>query len=522
MNKNLHEVDKLFRDALDNHNEPAPPGAWQGIDAELDKRQVNLFREKYYRLRRIMIGGIAAAVLVTAIFIAKKALDKPTLVSQGITKESEQQAASPIAKNQPTQAQKINSNKTDDKILTERKEQGATNGIAQTLTGQQADANEINASSVQGHGAVNHQNRSLKNEETRPNGPGNAIAQSSTYNTGRSGKKPAGKTAGSTAAGTEVLVADNLHEGTSAPGLTGTGNAQMNASSTQGQVEAEEKALYPYLASAIPYNKPDVFASLTSSAAPGIHMPKSNVRQNTSSRFSVTAFGSPNYSYTSLKDNDAVQSSARQKRIFENEERTSSSYTLGLLFGYALNKHFTIQSGIEYSKTTTDIAPKIIYARRDNWGHTRYEFNCSAGSAYMDPKTAPAPPSIGDSVKVGGSSLEVSYIGVPVLLNYRISMSKFSLEPTVGFTLNFLHTGESSTSFVTMPGTPKEREAVWGLKNTYVDAALGLGAAYQFNRKLSVVVKPQVRLALSSTNENMPVKTYQNYFSVESGLRFNL
>ncbi len=56
MNKNLHDIDKIFKDGLEDHLEPAPPGVWDAVNNDLDKKQAFHFKEKYYRLKRMALA----------------------------------------------------------------------------------------------------------------------------------------------------------------------------------------------------------------------------------------------------------------------------------------------------------------------------------------------------------------------------------------------------------------------------------------------------------------------------------
>ncbi|MEO7766110.1 MAG: hypothetical protein ABIS01_01745, partial [Ferruginibacter sp.] len=55
MNKNLHDIDKLFKTALDNQEENPSKGVWDNIDKNLDKNKVVDISRKYFQLRRVAI-----------------------------------------------------------------------------------------------------------------------------------------------------------------------------------------------------------------------------------------------------------------------------------------------------------------------------------------------------------------------------------------------------------------------------------------------------------------------------------
>ncbi|MEP7111454.1 MAG: hypothetical protein ABI760_25890, partial [Ferruginibacter sp.] len=55
MKENLHDIDKLFRAALENQAEPPSSTVWDAIDKKLDKTRVVEINMKYARLKKIAI-----------------------------------------------------------------------------------------------------------------------------------------------------------------------------------------------------------------------------------------------------------------------------------------------------------------------------------------------------------------------------------------------------------------------------------------------------------------------------------
>ena len=55
MNKNLHDIDKLFKSALEQHEDIPSPGVWDAIDNKLDKNKVVDINKKYNQLKKIAI-----------------------------------------------------------------------------------------------------------------------------------------------------------------------------------------------------------------------------------------------------------------------------------------------------------------------------------------------------------------------------------------------------------------------------------------------------------------------------------
>ena len=56
MGENLHDIDKLFRDALDEHEELPPGKVWDALDSNLDKSNVIQIKRKYNNLKRLAVA----------------------------------------------------------------------------------------------------------------------------------------------------------------------------------------------------------------------------------------------------------------------------------------------------------------------------------------------------------------------------------------------------------------------------------------------------------------------------------
>src|SRR5438093_12255095 len=58
MSEHLHDIDNLFKDPIEGHEEAPSAGVWEAIDKQLDKKRVIQIERKYSHLRKI------AAVLI--------------------------------------------------------------------------------------------------------------------------------------------------------------------------------------------------------------------------------------------------------------------------------------------------------------------------------------------------------------------------------------------------------------------------------------------------------------------------
>ena len=245
-----------------------------------------------------------------------------------------------------------------------------------------------------------------------------------------------------------------------------------------------------------------------------------HLRKGKTSLFSLTGFFSPDFVSSDLK-NDHPRFREDDRIKFEQEEKFKFSSTVGLLVDYNIAKRWKLQSGITYSLRITDIQPKTIYARPDNNGNINYRFNCSAGYSFVTLDAA-SPPVSGDSIITLPSTNTLHYIGVPLVIKYVFTNGRFSLVPGLGIAANFLTQGKLQTSIATSMGNKiSTSNNIQGLKSTYFNGALSVGAQYKLNNAFELTFVPTMRFALSSINRNAPVKTNESSFGLAGGVIVN-
>ena len=93
MKNDLHDIDKLIKDGIENHHEELPPSAWNAVSADLDKTQAALYHSKYHRLKK------AAFVLATLCFLSAGYIIFDVLKQkQSAAKQTQSNAVTPLKK----------------------------------------------------------------------------------------------------------------------------------------------------------------------------------------------------------------------------------------------------------------------------------------------------------------------------------------------------------------------------------------------------------------------------------------
>jgi len=524
MMRNLHDIDKVFKDGLEDHLEPVPSSVWDALNNDLDKKQAVHFKEKYARLQRLafllllLVVFTGASLFYFNSFRSKELAitrykPKQDLRTEHIANESlssGKRSAQADSKDSVT----MNVTATDNIKPVMKALPPAIEKSSSPVTAEKqeiAKVNDVSANSNQRWSAntANVNSTGLKAQPFRQRSPAkHPVDGIEKY------------------AAIETVLGNNT-------GLNNTDRKENAGVIASDRTYAAAGLLFHPATASTPsavipapllhHNVGSIL--LTDSINNIVKQEKAKLRKNSNGlsvhRFSLTAFVSPNHSFTRLENDGFLSGPGRDKKEALHSEQQGSSYSAGLLVNYGLSKHITLQSGLVFSAAKTTIAPKTIYARADNTGQARYELNCSTGSAYYTPKTG-TPPVVGDSILITGSGTNISYIGIPVSVNYVIKAGKFLIKPGAGVSLNFLTSNRSTADFGFSTGNGKENASIDGLKSSYLDGSLGLGIEYMISKRISAGVRPIVRWAFTSINKNTPVRTYQNFTSLETGLRISL
>ena len=243
-----------------------------------------------------------------------------------------------------------------------------------------------------------------------------------------------------------------------------------------------------------------------------------HANQLTSSAFSIGLFFSQ--AITSYHLKESLKSNQLNRNEFKNSEEQELSTIAGVLVSYDLNKHWTLQTGINFSNTIILIDPKTIYAEEDGKGNIQYRYNSSSGYAYVLPSFSTAP-NIGDSLYTLEASHSLKYLGIPLGGKFYFKKGKLSFFASADATINLLLRGEIETSIE--DGINTEIEVIRklnGLKKIYFSLSTEIGVEYQLSNRFSFELAPSARFALNSINKQTLVKSYPYSLGVATGIRY--
>ncbi len=499
MSEPIDDIDKFFLDNIDPLQEAPPANIWQNVEASLDKDNAEKYKRKAVFFKRLS-AALLLLLLGTGIYEvsykSKKTNDSPAI-----------NAAGAAALNKGSDNKDATNNEQNAKPGSTGKQQTERSNIISPLNTSTTIALNTN------NGNTNHTGNRIKKITAVVPGISNGL----------------------NSAGKMVQWEQPVLN----TGIKKDDLAVVTKKQTPTAKAAENNGLQNSLPATV-----DQLSSpqdgVAANVKPGLHTTpgdreplktitpldiknKKNISKNLSSPFSLTAFFSPQIAGYSLRDDDDHFPGARDdddKDKIRNRESHKFSYAAGLMVNYKVADKWTIQTGINISKTRINVDPTTIYANKDNTGKIQYRYNSSSGYAYVLPSFSSSP-TVGDSCFTGRSVNSLKYIGIPVNIAYTIAVKKWRIQPTIGVGANFLVHSEIETQLKSGADEEgKDITNIHGLRSVYFNVMASAEVLYPLSKKFSFSISPAIRLALTSINKNNVVQSFTNSLGTIIGINY--
>jgi hypothetical protein len=504
MNKDLHDIDDLFKNSIEGHTENVPPDVWENIDHQLDKKQAAFYKQKYFKTRAaaiilLLVGCATIAAILHYNAAQNRPLTKP--VTQYETNNLNGETADHPVKANTTKTIKQNSNTRNNTVNQSSENlQSETSGEENSAEKNSTIKNVIDVNKTVRNENIKIKNKSLNLLPENKNNTVEIIQQEHFNNTTKKATIIAkeNKVTESNNELTTDLLSQTVHR-------TGLLNQDL-------------------LVTPKNINAADLFSNFSSknNIAPEYAVISKKARApGETTGFSITPSYQQLFSLNKLEDDDHFRDPRNNSREVKHSEQNTISFSAGATIQKQITNHLSVETGVLYYSSQTNIQPKMVFANKDNNGDVRYQFHCSSGYSYFNPNSG-ASIAVGDSVRTNGSKSSRSYLSVPVLISYAIPVGRFSIIPSTGIVSNFLLKGNLQASIASTAGNEKLSSAIDGLKKNYFSWIVQPSIAYQLNDRLSVVVDPNVKLSLTPINKGTVVRTFENNIGIGAGVRVKL
>lgn len=511
MNKNLHNIDKLFKTALEGVEDGPSSNVWESIDKDLDKKKVVSISKKYYKLKFaasfLLIFSIGMAMYILQVnrknkVQLKKNHDTITLNDNKEAIRNDADQGTVIPDSNASIQKEIPPGKTipfyDSSRQNSTRPLVKDENVIKQLPG---TISKISARKEITSSLSKLKSSNLNSEEKNLNVFGHSIKEN--HKDGKFNKVDLNKTNG--------IIAK-------------TDEQKFDSDTLSESIQAQNT---PVLA--IPLSDPDIImykkTFLNALNITNLNAQKYSGAKNAilkplhESRFNATVFFSPDIVSYDIKS-DQPQFEEDAKNEIKKDEKSQFANSFGVLIGYKIDRNWTIQSGAMISNRVTGIDSKTIYARPDRNGNVNFRLSCFTGPSYIPLKSG-VHPTPGDSTIVSAKNT-LRYISIPIVLQYRITKGRLSISPGAGIGANFLLINKIESIINTTNGYQESMASTGGLRSAYINSFLTLNTAYKISNRIAFSFTPVAQVGLSSITQDGPVKTILNSFGFEAGLNIDL
>lgn len=302
-------------------------------------------------------------------------------------------------------------------------------------------------------------------------------------------------------------------------------------------ITEQETELFPMDYPGVNINLPQVNNKLTIPSLEKIAKPSFNkqipLTQINSSRirlpgrkeaWTLSLFGSGDLSSYRLANSEMQivnGQSFDDKDQLENRENHEPSFSAGLLLSRKIKQNIFLQSGIIYAANALSIEPYELYAVQKNQGGIAYKLNTSSGYVYVEP--APNTfPEIGDSLSIMESQHNLEFLTIPLIVQFKMQFSRWSVLPAAGFTANFLMKAHLKTEMNTPPYNEKVLFShLQGLKTFHLGITGSIDLRYSINDKISLDITPTYRYALTPITRKTALFSYPVNYGIAAGVSYS-
>jgi hypothetical protein len=518
MDENLHPVDELFKQAMEQHNDAPSSAVWDNVSENLDKQKVVSLDVKYKRLK-----WVAAALLIFGCGMAMYTWQLKADLNHSVV----QQKSKPTNITLNKSDEKAGSDKAGQVALQDRSSKSAGASSRNVAIAPASSAQTTNSDVAKAGNTLANDNKEVGDKQLSK-----VISKLAATTLNKTSKNKRAVSNSDLAIGKRIKREDILMENSLPLNGRTVVDAALKSDNKISNDITTSYALpgFSLEASLAAKSRQTTFPALK---APRLSMhidpsPKkefndlvTSIKKGNKSKYTVAVFFSPDLVFTRL-ESDHPRFKEDDKHEIKISESTKLSSSFGVSLTRRINNKFSLRLGGSIATITKDIKPRKIFARPDSKGNVSYRISCSSGYAYVTTKAANNP-SPGDSITSYSAQHILQYVSLPLAVQYQMNAGRFTFSTSAGVSGNFLSKAKIETTLATASGNEKVIvKNIESLRPFYLNGVVDLGVAYHVNRFMDVNLNPTARLAFSSITKDGPVKTYMNSVGLAIGASFRL
>lgn len=262
-------------------------------------------------------------------------------------------------------------------------------------------------------------------------------------------------------------------------------------------------------------------------------------------RLSVSAVMAPLYSYRDISKTDAQKTG-----YFNDSEKGKINYSGGLQFGIKAGSRLSFQTGLVYSRLGIGVENIFAYAQNLDFASAtpgkydekktfmvsnsigtiaQKENNANLISSNKESRDQlyAAPTAGGKDLMYSASNMPVSVnesldqyfhvLELPLMLKYKIIDRDVDFNLLGGFSTNFLLASES---FINSGDETTYLGPTENIRNLNYSGNIGFGMDYNFINSFVFTVEPQLKYYLNSINEDSYISARPYSFGLYTGIKF--
>lgn len=458
MDKDLHNLDDLFRSVIEPHEEDPAPEIWQGLDAMLDKQEMDQLRKKFSTYKKI-------AAVIIFMLLSHTLYDLAILHDKlGINADAAHFNNDTVGNAERNNtAKQVTGNRTAAKNIFPVGEGGKVkNDLAHLKLPVEKSIKLSGKMQPVNYDVMHDEHNKITSDGLLK------LLNDSITNLSALAKIDSNKTIG-----------PNEKDSLNIADIT---NSQTGIK----KENIVNKKFAPYL----------TLAPLVSTEMAMYNL-ENNIEQNTSNN----------------------QSEDFRNEI-EHRENQEVSIAAGVMITYQFKPDMGVQAGLMYSKSAISIDPHNIYASKQPNGGLAYKYDASSGYAYLNPSFG-SPVNIGDSIATSDAQHNLEYLSIPLMLKYKLNLKKFYFSPSIGLSANILLASKIQTEIKDASNTEKVNiTKLQGLKRVYAGYMVNTELGYNLTNQWAVSIQPYFRYAITPINNTNIVKTYPYSIGLGIGISY--
>lgn len=266
-------------------------------------------------------------------------------------------------------------------------------------------------------------------------------------------------------------------------------------------------------------------------------------KEKVDSRFYLGVYGSRNLGQRSIIADDSNLSQIRINKIKNIQEKESWTTGGGLKLGFQINKRWSVESGLQYTKSEItarhriqkqyNVASEIQNSSGDFENDFALLLVTPMGDVESDitltrSSTSNAiPDQLLFNIPVE-SKQRISFLGIPILAKYRFGNESFRVGVKGGILTNFILDADVEISAVDAPfpnlryrrNRINNKTELRNLKSTTINWLVGIEAEARINDVMYFSFEPSFSKSLSPIFEKNSVKTYPLMVNVKVGVNY--